>query len=59
MRFYYIEGELIKYIKIMLGNNLLDIVVIVGGSFVYIDVDDDEDRVLKIVKKKIIQILIK
>lgn len=51
MRFYYIEGELIKFIKIMLGNNLLDIVVIVGGSFVYIDVDDDEDSILNIVKK--------
>lgn len=51
MRFYYIEGKLIQFIKIMLGNNLLDIVVIVGGSFVYIDDDDDEDSILNIVKK--------
>lgn len=59
MRLYHIKGELIKSIKTMSGNNPLDIAVTVGGSLVYIDVDDDEDRALKIVKKKTIQTLIK
>lgn len=59
MRLYHIEGELIKSIKTMSGNNPLDIAVTVGGSLVYIDVDDDEDSTLNIVKKQTIQTLIK
>lgn len=55
MKFFNIEGKLLKLIKIILGNVLEGIVVIKNGDFVYIDFNEN---IVNIVKNDKIELLV-
>lgn len=55
MKFFNIEGKLLKLIKIILGNVLEGIVVIKNGDFVYIDFNE---KIVNIVKNDKIELLV-
>lgn len=56
MKLFNIQRELVQLVKIEFGNKLLDIVVIRRGNLVYID---ENDRIVNIMKKLVIQMVIR
>lgn len=56
MKLFNFQRELVQLVKIEFGNKLLDIVVIRRGNLVYID---ENDRIVNIMKKLVIQMVIR
>lgn len=56
MKLFNFQRELVQLVNIELGNKLLDIVVIRRGNLVYID---ENDRIVNIMKKLVIQMIIR
>lgn len=56
MKLFNFQRELVQLVKIEFGNKLLDIVVIRRGNLVYID---ENDRIVNIIKKLVIQMIIR
>lgn len=56
MKLFNFQRELVQLVNIEFGNKLLDIVVIRRGNLVYID---ENDRIVNIMKKLVIQMVIR